>query len=318
MARFGLIGPSYTSQSLTADCQTTRNWYTEIIESQEGKSAMALYPTPGTKSFLSLPGKSQVRAQLEINGRAFAVISDRFIEYFANAALNVSFFATVINDQLPASMVASPQQILIASGGALYVFYLQSVGTVPAGTFVQISPATFDGLISQVAFSDGFFLALIRNSAEFYTSQLFDAANWTTPNVNKIIVSTTTDNVQSMTVNQRRIWLHGRKQANVYYDSGSSQIFDVDPSGTIENGSVAIFGTVRADNSVFWIDQDERGGGIARRASGYTPVRVSNHAVEFAWQGYSDHLGCYRLFLPGPGAHFHCVAVPNGRQNMGL
>src|ERR1700704_3732764 len=114
MSRFGLIGPSYASQSLVADCQVTRNFYVEAIESQSGKSAMALYGTPGTSLKYALPG-APVRAQLEINGRYFAISGTNFCEGFADGTFNV--IAQVANDLLPASMVASPQQLLMAAGG---------------------------------------------------------------------------------------------------------------------------------------------------------------------------------------------------------
>jgi hypothetical protein len=45
---------------------------------------------------------------------------------------------------------------------------------------------------------------------------------------------------------------------------------------------------------VLWIGQDDRGNGIAWRAQGYTPQRISNHAIESEWQKYktiSDAIG---------------------------
>lgn len=62
----------------------------------------------------------------------------------------------------------------------------------------------------------------------------------------------------------------------------------------MEQGMASRNSAVRLDNSVFWIGADERGGGIAWRANGYTPQRVSNHAVEWAWLQYatiSDAIG---------------------------
>jgi hypothetical protein len=297
MARYGLIGPSYASQSLNADCQVTKNWYVEQLESPYGKSAMALYPTPGTQTFVTLPGQPvRGNGELEINGRAFAVSGPNFCEVFSNGTFNV--IAQVLNDLLPVSMVASPQQLLLASGGNLYVYWLQTVtgGTnpQPAGTFIQVPAAQFTipssgavGMISMVEYIDGFFLVLLKNSQAIYISAPFDASTWIVAGLPQIIiVSVFSDNVVSIIENQRRLYVQGRKRSTVYYDSGSANIFDVDPSGTSENGSIAVFGVKRADNSIFWLDQDERGASVVRRMSGYTPVRVSNHAIEYAMQGY--------------------------------
>lgn len=54
MARFGLVGPSYRSQSVNADCQTLMNLYLESIESGQGKGPFALYCTPGLNLLYNL------------------------------------------------------------------------------------------------------------------------------------------------------------------------------------------------------------------------------------------------------------------------
>jgi hypothetical protein len=54
MGKFPLIGPSYSSQSVNADCQQTMNLYPEVIESGAGNSQIVLYPSPGTKQFVDL------------------------------------------------------------------------------------------------------------------------------------------------------------------------------------------------------------------------------------------------------------------------
>lgn len=321
MGRFQLIGPSYESQSLTADCQVTRNFYPEIIESQSGKSATALYPTPGTKTKYTLPGGGPIRAQLEINGRYFAISGTNFCECFANNTFNV--IGQVTNDLLPASMVASPQQLLIAAGGNLYVYQLQTqanraVGTGIAGTFNQIPNANFTlpggaiGNPSMVEYIDGFFIVLLRNSQTIYISTPLDATSW--PPLQIIVVTVFSDNVQSIVESQRRLAVLGRKRSTTYYDSGGPNIFDVDPSGTVENGSAAVFAFCRADNSIFWLDQDERGAGIVRRNSGYTPVRVSNHAVEFAMQGYATLSDCVMYSYQDQGHTFVCMIFPTASK----
>src|SRR6476660_9638015 len=101
MARFGFVGPSYSSQSVNADCQVCRNWYPENIESQLGKSGFALYPTPGLAVFCQLPDEP-LRGLFTINGRTFAVAGSTFFELFTNGTF-ISRGA-VANDGLMASI----------------------------------------------------------------------------------------------------------------------------------------------------------------------------------------------------------------------
>ena len=84
MARFGLIGGNYKSQSPNADCEQTVNWYPEKIESPDGKSAMALYPCPGISLFASLTD-APIRAFLLINGRMFTIAGGTTIDNTSGA-----------------------------------------------------------------------------------------------------------------------------------------------------------------------------------------------------------------------------------------
>ncbi len=441
MPKFGFVGATYANQSLNADAQMTCNWYPEKTESGDAASPLILLPTPGLKVFLGL-GSTAVRALYTINGRLFAICGATLYEIFSNGT-SVSR-GTVANDSLPASMAASPQQLLIASGGVPYIFDLtlntltpisetgnisvatpnaanpgsgfavgdqvnvvQSGGTgavlqvtaqtgghlslatpaaanpgsgfatgdqvdvvqaggsggvlqvtaesggiptaysivspgqgyttasgvtlsvatgagtagqanvtaagvptayeiVDAGsgyttaTGVSLSVASgtgtageaditagfeFPGPVTQVGICDDFFLALIGDSSEFFVSAPLDATDWDTNG--SAIVEVLPDNIVGMMVDHREIWFWSDRQAVVYYDSGNTFPFDVIPGAFIETGLAAAWSPAQLDNVVFWLGADSRGRGIVYRAYGYTPLRVSNHAVEYAWSQYS-------------------------------
>lgn len=275
MARIGLVGGSYTSQSPNADDQMTMNFYSESIESQGGKAASALYPTPGTIVFCTLPD-TPVRGQIFTAGRSFAVGGATFCETTGGVVTN---YGVVSNDSKTVSMAAGITQILIASAGVCYVFNLTTNVLTP------IPPATLTNIL-KVGYSDGYFVALPIASETLQASALLDATTW--PGASVSTANVFVDTFLSMLIDHREIWLFGSARSQVYYDSGNTPFpFDVVPGGMIEQGIVAGNSPVRLDNSVFWLGGDERGSGIAWRAQGYTPTRVSNHAVEFAWQGYS-------------------------------
>lgn len=218
-----------------------------------------------------------VRGIFSINGRTFAVAGANFTEIFSNGTSLVR--AAVSNDSFPVSMASSAQQLLLASAGTAYVFDLM------ANTLTAIPGATFSGTVSLVGYSDGFFIALISNSSTFYISAPLDANDWVTNG--SAIVSVFPDNIVSMIVDHREIWFFSASKTVVYYDSGAIFPFDVVAGGFIEQGIAAKFSPVRLDNTIFWLGSDDRGAGVVWRAQGYTPARVSNHAIEFAFQGYT-------------------------------
>lgn len=129
MARFGFCSGTYQSDSVNADAQRSINWYPENVESGDGATAVALYPTPGLKRFASLTG-THVRGMYEFNGRLF-VYTDMFYEVFADGTFSQGQ-NLVPDDGLPVTMAAnSAQQLLICGGGQVFLFSLGAGGGTP-------------------------------------------------------------------------------------------------------------------------------------------------------------------------------------------
>jgi hypothetical protein len=303
LSRIGLVGGSYTSQSRNADDQLTMNLYPEIIESGSGKVGAALYPTPGTAPFTTLSDQP-VRGQIFTDARAFAVGGSAFSEIFANGTK--TDYGPIVNDGSPVSMAAGPSQILIASAGTAYVFDLV------ANTLTAIPLTTLTN-VNKVGFCDGFFVACLNNSHTFQASALEDATSWPPLSIGTINVFV--DNVLSMLIDHREVWLFGITKTAVYYDAGLSPFpFDLIPGAFIEQGIGAPNSPVRLDNSIFWLGGDERGNMVAWRAQGYTPTRVSNHAVEFAWQSYPVSADAVGYSYQDQGHSFWVLYFPTANK----
>lgn len=200
----------------------------------------------------------------------------------------------------------------ISSGGAGYVVG-NNVPTVTGGTqpgigfgfainimavgvtnaFNPLPNGTLLGPISFVAYVEGIFVALLSNSNQFQFSAPLDATSWDALDTNK--VSVFAGNVLSMFSDHNELWFWGERQSQPYALTGSTNTFDIIPGGFIEAGIFAPNSPVRLDNSIFWLGGDERGAGVVWRANGYTPNRVSNHAIEFALQGYLTKYGSIGL-----------------------
>jgi hypothetical protein len=243
-----------------------------------------------------------VRGLFTVTGRTFAVCGADFDEILGNGTFITR--GTVGNDSLPVTMAASPQQLLLASAGTAYVFDLM------ANMLTAIPGVTFAGPVSQAGICDGFFLLTIQNSKEFYVSAPLDAMDWVTNGA--AIVSVFADNIVSMLVHDREIWFWSDRDRTVYYDSGNIFPFDVIAGTTIQAGSAAKNSPARIDDRVLWLNADDNGTATVKMGSGYTPQRISNHALEFAMQGYArvdDAVGTtyqdqghnfYELYFPTP------------------
>jgi hypothetical protein len=288
MSRFGLVGGSYQSQAFSADAQVCMNLMAEKVESGAGKSEIILVNTPGLSlPFCALPdGPLREMWQVQIPNsaqRMFAVAGSSLFEIFQDGTF--IFRGAVANDAKRVSLASSNVQLMIASGGKGYCYsFATNTLTGPVATIAGVT---------QVGYSDGFFVACIGGTAQIFVSAPLDGTSWDPAQT--AIVSVFPDNIVSMVVDHREICLLGQKQSVCYYDSGNTFPYDVIPGGFAEQGSAATFGCCKADNTVFGIWQDERGSGVAFRAQGYTLQRISTHAIEEAWQGYTriDDAECW-------------------------
>ena len=322
MARFNFCGGSYTSQGVGFDCQRSVNLYPEVHELSDGKSKMALWNTPGLKSLVTLDGPP--RGQLEFNGNLYAAGATNFYQIIPTYdAFGNLLSATVtvlnaglplINDGLPVSMAANETQLLIASGGSVYLL------TFATMAFTQVAASNFtlstgNAPVTQVVFCDSFFLALIANSQTICISNVLDGSNWSLNG--QIVVSVFPDNVVGMIVDHRELWVFGRKKAVAYYASGSLDVFDVAPGAFIEQGAGAPFALSQLDNSIFWVGGGERGNAMGWRANGYTPTRITYHPIELAWQSYPRISDAVSYSYQDKGHSFWVIFFPSANNGLG-
>ena len=265
------------------------NWYLEPDESQNGRSAAALYPTPGLSVYVPLPGVTAIVGLYEYQGILYAVgqvTPTTMIFYQVNAdgtlrneniQLNNTGAGVVSMAGIPVSSGGAPggSSVVVATGGNLYAINVQ-----PAGGATPI----FQQKYFRCEYLDGFIVSLIGGN-QFIVFGPNNPINYDALNIAQ--VSVFADNIVSMIATDRLLVFFGDKWSVPYYNSGALFPFIPVPGVLINQGCAAANSPVRADNTIFWIGGDERGGGIAFKAAGTTPQRVSTYAVETAWRSYS-------------------------------
>lgn len=308
--RFGFIGPSYTARSSAVADEECINFFAESVESQGGFLIQQPYGERsygGLKSYFGTPGIAQfanlnqqgVRGQLWTGSRLFAVAGTEFVEVMSNGT--VTNRATVAADNNPASLAWNGIQVLVISAGHAYCF------TLATNAWVEVT-ASLAGVPLKADYSDSYFVVCFQNSNKFQMSQVLDGTTWPGQLVNEISVFP--ENISSIIVNHRELWVFGQQHTQPYQDTGSAEVFDPIPGTLIEKGCVATFSPCRLDNSIFWIDQDERGAASAWRSSGYTPQRISTHAVEIDLAATANLSGCCSYAYQDGGHLFWVLYIP--------
>jgi hypothetical protein len=312
--RFGFVGPSYTVASTSIADEECINLYAQTVESQGaivptsaygGKNAQGLrsyFGTPGLAVFAAFSGPSVANTIRTPQGRVFVVSGDQFSELFSNGTFNV--VQSIASDANPASLACNGPQILIVYAGHAYCF------TLATGAILEVT-GQLAGIPVKVQYSDSFFIVSFQNSNEFQMSQVLDGTTWPGQLVNE--VSVFSDQIVSIAVNHRELWVFGQNHAQPYQDTGSAEIFDVIPGALIESGIASPFCVDRLDNSLFWISNDERGGRMAWRSNGYTPTRVSTYAVETDLNSYPSVDGMVSYSYQDRGHLFWVIYVPGAQ-----
>jgi hypothetical protein len=111
----------------------------------------------------------------------------------------------------------------------------------------------------------------------------------------------------------RELWVFGTDSVEVWYDSGATDFPLQRIQGAFnEIGCVAAFSIAKLDNGLFWLGTDARGQGIVYRANGYTGVRVSTHAIEYAIAQYGNIADAIAYTYQQEGHAFYVLTFPTG------
>lgn len=299
----GFIGPSYKLRADNLETQRTVNLYPEMSDSvgKDG-SVVALLSTPGKRLLATLlPGP--IRGIFSSsNNRAYVVSGNNV--YRISADWSYQKIGTLSSSVGRVSFADNGTMLVIVDGSSGYY------GTFASNTITQISDPNFLGA-STVAFLDGYFVFNKPNSDYFFVSGLYDTVAPSFDALDIARVEASPDYLVAIIQNNRELWMFGTRTIEIYYNSGNVDgvPFDRQPGVVIGHG-ISTFSTVaQLNNTLLWLGSGEKGSGIVWMANGYTPQRISNHAVEYAIQSYAV-AGATSYAYEQEGHYFFCLNFP--------
>lgn len=280
-----LTSGAYSSRSIIADAQVCKNLYPEA-NPQDTKPPVPVthYQRPG-KRLASIPpiqgaGRGTYRAT---NGDLYVTIDDTI--YFVNSSLVWTAVGNVGHGSSIISMADNGQdigdQICVVDGSAngwQITMSTRAFAPIVDGT------GTFVGS-NRVDYLSGYFLFNAPSTPYWYTS----LPNSLTFNALDVASkSGYADNIKTLGVRQREVWLIGELTTEPWYLSGAADFaFEAVASTFVRYGCVATYSMSSIDESLFWLSQDLNGVAIAVKSEGYNAKRISTHALEQEWQQYS-------------------------------
>lgn len=270
-ARIPFVGAAYQARSLNVDSQRAINCFLEL-DNASPRAPIALYGTPGTVLQFTLP-TSPVRGCSTDSAYSYWVAGNTV--YKVDTSNTVTSLGTIGSYTGPVSMAFNGTQTLIVDGvGGWFI---------AGGALTQITDVDFPSGVRRATFQDGYFIVTGKaGSQQFWINEVaYEGSGWN--GLDFASAEGSPDNTIGVISDHRELWLFGSNSAEVWVNTGNSD-FPFQRSGNtfIEHGCAAGATVAKADNTVFWLGTDDRGSGIVWRADGYTPMRISTHAIEKA------------------------------------
>lgn len=272
----GFCAGTYSGRSPTAATDRCINFFPERpVGAGSPEAPIYFNPTPGYKLFGAVPGTGALDVVDALysepkSGRAFCCSGNKLYEIDSVGA--VTLIGAI--GAKPYSFASNPVgQVMICSGGSgTSLVLVGSTLTAPGGTFLGSAMVDYD---------DTYFLVLVPGGQQIQISPLMDGlVGWSGLDFGSAVGSA--ENIKALKVIHREVWLFGSKRGEIYVNTGNPSFpFERLNGVYIEHGLKAAGSLRLLDNTLFWLGEDARGQGVVWRAEGYTPTRISTHAIEY-------------------------------------
>lgn len=293
-----ILGGTYVARSVNAANARMVNLFPEVVP-EGGKEPAFLQRAPGLR-LVATCGDGPVRGMWRLNENVYVVSGSGL--YAISTSWTVTYIGAVLGDG-PVIMADNGIQIFIACNPQGYIY------NASTGVLAEIGDADFAGAVA-VGYIDGYFVYNEPNSQKIWVTSLLDGTS--VDPLDFASAEGSPDNLVSLIVDHREVWLFGENSVEVWYDAGTPDFPLQRIQGAFnEIGCAAAYSVAKLDNGLFWLGKDARGQGIVYRANGYTGQRISTHAVEWHIQQYGDLSNAVAYTYQQDGHAFYVLNFPS-------
>jgi hypothetical protein len=293
----GFIGGSYKDSNPRYDSQQTINYYSQQDESYGGKERQVteLLQRPGlTFQQQLLPGPIRPGGMQLLSTNAGAIIVSGNQVYYISGGMSspVNIAGTMGTDSGFVSIADNGGYVIIVDGTTTYYTFQIGVPVLAAETSVSYPGA------SQVTYQDGFFFFVQPDSPNTFVSANVGPEGgssgggpitWPSPGLgsNIAVKGGYADICMGCISNSREVFIWGTQDGEVWFDEGVNAASATNPFSR-EDGKNFMVGCVapatiqQLGGTMYWVGSNPQGGAVVYMMNGYTPQRISTHAVELS------------------------------------
>lgn len=316
MTRVPLNQGAYTARSVIASAQRAVNLYPER-NPDDAECKYTHYNAPGLRALGAAPNAPGRGLYWANNGALYYVAGNTL--YAVSSGWVLTALGTIGTSSGIVSMADNGTTMVLVDGSTLG-YQVTLVGNA----FSQITEATngppaalgtaysFPGA-DRVDVIDGFLVFNQPRTSDFYCTQnnnvIFDALNFAAKNGYS-------DNLVTIIVTRREIWLIGERTTEIWYDAGAADFpFQIMPGPFIQHGCVAKYSVAQVDGAVFWLSQDQAGQNIMARGEGYQAKPITTPAIVAEWAKYPTTADAEGFCFQFGGHAFYQVNFPSANRS---
>lgn len=293
MARIPFAVTSYRHRDLPISAQRVINWMAEQ-EPADARSKLVLLPTPGLRLFTTLP-TGPLRGAKVMGSYLYMVAGTGVYR------LDVAGSVTVLGN------IADGGQVSMDHNGtqmAIVVPETRQGWVATSSTLTQITDTDFPGAVA-VTTLDGYGVFVRPDSTQIFISALndmtsFDALDYASAEGDP-------DNLVTALRVGRELWLFGERTTEVWANVGAADFpFQRISGAFVERGIAARFSVAQQLAVPLWLGENR----VAYRANGVQPQRISTHAIEQEWAGYTTVNDARSFLYEQEGHTFFGITFP--------
>ena len=287
---------SYQSRSRPFSAQRLINLYWETAP-EMGKSQGILYKRPG-ESLFTTAGDGLIRGAHEMAGEYYVISGEEAFK--VNEDGSTTFLGTVPGTDF-VDMDDNGTEIAVVAGTDGYILTSSTATKITDGGF---------RFVSSVIYQDSFFIWTVADTGRFFISPSFAGLGPYDP-LDVATAEFAPDNLVKVFSDHDDLLNFGIDTVEPWFNTGATDFpFGQNPGTSMEVGLLARNTVKKLDNTVFWFGSDQRGGRTVWRARGYTPTRVSTHALEAQWDQFLTPEDAYAFTFRMEGHAFYVLTFP--------
>lgn len=322
----GFIGGAYKLPSKNISAQRCVNLFVEQVGTV-AKAPKVLLGTPGQSLYAAIPRGSdpafnfispRIGGLYPTSRGGLYLLSGTALFVIAPTALSATSAGYIPGAGAFLSNMTSTGPVAMADNGAAMMVVDGTAGgywyvVLSTGVASLISDPSLVTGATHVAYLDGRFLVNDMGTNRWRCSP----ADWNGVTawdpLAVAFADQSPDDIKGIIVSGRDVFLMGDGNYEAWYDAGTSPFpFARNTSIAYQIGMYAKYSLAQTAGSIFWLGSGAEGYGVIYKTNGYTPERISNHALEQEIRGYGSIDDAYGMVYQESGHAFYAITFQQG------